>query len=259
MKYFCYIVLSCILSISTPAEVKFVDATAEAGITFQHVDGRTGEKYLIETLGSGALFFDYDADGALDLYIVNATHIPPPVPEDTSQTHLPRNTLYRNNGDGTFTDVTQQAGVGDIGYGVGCAAADVNNDGYPEIYVTNYGANRLYHNNGDGTFTDVTQQAGVGDERWGTSCAFLDYDLDGDVDLYVVNYMKFSVEENRWWETRGIRTYCSPTDQIAGSHFVSEPDILYRNNGNGTFTDVTADAGISHRRTRSRGCSWGLR
>ena len=247
MKYFCCLVLFCILSISTPAEVRFVDATADAGITFQHVDGRTGEKYLIETLGSGALFFDYDADGALDLYIVNATHIPPPVIEDASQTHLPRNTLYRNNGDGTFTDVTQQAGVGDTGYGVGCAAADINNDGYPEIYVTNYGSNRLYHNNGDGTFTDVTQQAGVGDERWGTSCAFLDYDLDGDVDLYVVNYMKFSVAENQWWETRGIRTYCSPTDQIAGSHFVSEPDILYRNNGDGTFTDVTSEAGISHR------------
>ena len=247
MKYFCSIVLSCFLSISAPAEVQFVDATADAGITFQHVDGRTGEKYLIETLGSGALFFDYDVDGHLDLYVVNATHIPLPVAEDTSRIHLPRNTLYRNNGDGTFTDVTQKAGVGDIGYGVGSAAADVNNDGYPEIYVTNYGQNRFYYNNGDGTFTDVTQKAGVGDERWGTSCAFLDYDLDGDVDLYVVNYMKFSIAENQRWETRGIRTYCSPTDQIAGSHFVSEPDILYRNNGDGTFTDVTAAAGISHR------------
>ena len=247
MRYCCCIVFSFILSMPVPAEVQFVDVTAAAGIAFRHIDGRTGEKYLIETLGSGALFFDFDADGALDLYIVNATHIPPPVGEDTSQTHLPRNTLYRNNGDGTFTDVTQQAGVGDTGYGVGCAAADVNNDGYPEIYVTNYGRNRLYHNNGDGTFTDVTQKAGVGDERWGTSCAFLDYDLDGDVDLYVINYMKFSIEENRWWETRGIRTYCSPTDQIAGSHFVSEPDILYRNNGDGTFTDVTEAAGISHR------------
>ena len=247
MRYCCCIVFSFILSMPVPAEVQFIDATADAGITFQHVDGRTGEKYIIETLGSGALFFDYDADGALDLYIVNATHIPPPVPEGTSQTHLPRNTLYRNNGDGTFTDVTQQAGGGDIGYGVGCAAADINNDGYPEIYVTNYGPNILYHNNGDDTFTDITQKAGVGDERWGTSCAFLDYDLDGYVDLYVVNYMKFSVEENRWWETRGIRTYCSPTDQIAGSHFVSEPDILYRNNGDGTFTDVTEAAGISHR------------
>ena len=247
MRCFYYVVIFFTLSVPAFAEVQFVDATAAAGISFQHVDGRTGEKFLVETLGSGALFFDFDADGALDLYIVNATHIPPPVAENTDQTHLPRNKLYWNNGDGTFTDITQKAGVGDIGYGVGCAAADVNNDGYPEIYVTNYGQNRLYHNNGDGTFTDVTQKTGVGDERWGTSCAFLDYDLDGDVDLYVVNYMNFSVEENRWWETRGIRTYCSPTDQIAGSRFVSEPDILYRNNGDGTFTNVTEAAGISHR------------
>ena len=247
MKCLYYVVLFFILHAAAFAEVQFVDATAAAGISFQHVDGRTGEKYLIETLGSGALFFDFDVDGALDLYIVNATHIPPPIDEKHSHGHLPENKLYQNNGDGTFIDITQKAGVGDTSYGVGCAAADINNDGYPEIYVTNYGPNILYHNNGDGTFTDITQKAGVGDEHWGTSCAFLDYDVDGDVDLYVVNYMKFSVEENRWWETRGIRTYCSPTDQIAGSHFVSEPDILYRNNGDGTFTDVTEAAGISHR------------
>lgn len=230
------------------AEVQFVDATTAAGIDFQHVDGRTGEKYLIETLGSGALFFDFDLDGHLDLYIVNATHIPPPIDGKSVQTaEFPQNRLYRNTGNSTFIDVTHKAGVGDTGYGVGCAAADINNDGYPEIYVTNFGRNRLYANNGDGTFTDITQRAGVGDERWGTSAAFLDYDLDGDVDLYVVNYMKFSIAENRWWETRGIRTYCSPTDQIAGSHFVGEPDILYRNNGDTTFTDVTQNAGISHR------------
>ena len=247
MRYLCCIVFFFILSTSAHSEVKFVDATAAAGIAFQHVDGRTGEKFLIETLGSGALFFDFDADGDLDLYVVNATSIPPPVDEKTSQTHLPQNKLYRNNGNGTFTDITHKAGVGDTGYGIGCAAADTNNDGYPEIYVTNYGRNRLYHNNGDGTFRDVTQKAGVGDERWGTSCAFLDYNLDGDVDLYVVNYMKFSVAENQWWETRGIRTYCSPTDQIAGSQFVSEPDVLYRNNGDGTFTNVTEASGISHR------------
>lgn len=247
MRYACCVILSLIFTSHISAEVQFLDVTTAAGIDFQHVDGRTGEKYLIETLGSGALFFDFDIDGHLDLYIVNATHIPP-LDGTTNQTaDFPQNKLYRNIGNGTFTDVTHTAGVADTSYGVGCAAADVNNDGYPELYVTNFGQNRLYHNNGDGTFTDVTQKAGVGDERWGTSCAFLDYDLDGDLDLYVVNYMKFSIAENRWWETRGIRTYCSPTDQIAGSHFVSEPDILYRNNGDSTFTDVTENAGISHR------------
>ena len=248
MRYLCCIVLSLILSPHISAEVQFSNVTTAAGINFQHVDGRTGGKYLIETLGSGALFFDYDIDGHLDLYIVNATHIPPPLDGKSARAEeLPQNKLYRNNGNGTFTDATRRSGVGDIGYGVGCAAADINNDGYPEIYVTNYGPNRLYSNNGDGTFTDVTQKAGIGDERWGTSCAFLDYDLDGDVDLYVVNYMKFDIAENRWWETRGRRTYCSPTDQITGSHFVSEPDILYRNNGDGTFTDVTEKAGILQR------------
>ena len=239
MKSIYCLLLTLTLSTFAHPQVRFIDTTAEANITFRHVDGRTGEKYLIETLGSGALFFDYDNDGNLELYVVNANTIPPSAEN--------RNTLYHNNGDGTFTDVTDASGVGDIGYGVGCAAADIDNDGYVDIYVTNFGANRLYHNNGDGTFTDITQKAGVGDERWGTSCAFLDYDLDGDTDLYVVNYMKFSLEENRWWETRGIRTYCSPTDRIAGSHLVSEPDILYRNNGDSTFTDVTQASGISHR------------
>ncbi len=228
----------------TPAQpqIQFVDVTAAAGIHFKHVDGRSGQKYLLETLGSGAAFFDYDNDGRCDLYIVNGADLPgftAPVP--------PTNVLYRNNGDGTFTDVTAQAGVGHTGYGVGCAAADYDNDGYRDLYVTNYGPNVLYHNNGDGTFTDVTQKAGVGDSRWSTSCAFLDYDRDGDLDLYVVNYMNFRVEENRWWEMRGVRTYCSPADQIAGSLFVSESDTLYRNNGDGTFTDVTKDAGVFFR------------
>ena len=155
MRYTCGIILSLILVSYISAEVQFLDVTTAAGINFQHVDGRTGEKYLIETLGSGALFFDFDLDGDLDLYIVNATHIPPPLDGKANQIEeLPENKLYRNNGDGTFTDVTHKAGVADTGYGVGCAAADVNNDGYPDIYITNFGRNRLYSNNGDGTFTD---------------------------------------------------------------------------------------------------------
>ncbi|HIE29008.1 TPA: CRTAC1 family protein [Candidatus Poribacteria bacterium] len=191
-------------------------------------------------MGSGAAFFDYDNDEDIDLYIVNAADLP----GFTSKVP-PTNVLYRNNGDGTFTDVTSQAGVGHPGYGVGCAAADYDNDGYQDLYVTNYGPNVLYHNNGDGTFTDVTRKAGVGDPHWSTSCAFLDYDNDGYVDLYVVNYLPFSVETSAWWIVNGVRTYCSPPDQFAGAVFHGEPDTLYRNNGDGTFTDVTKEAGIS--------------
>ena len=241
-----YYLLFCSIFVWPPAsytEVKFVDVTADARIDFRHIDGRSGEKYLIETLGSGALFFDFNVDGNLDLYIVNGAHTSSPI----QTTDHPKNKLFQNNGDGTFTDVTLKAGVGDTGYGVGCAAADINNDGYPEIYVTNFGSNRLYQNNGDGTFTDITEKAGVGDTRWGTGCAFLDYDLDGYVDLYVINYMIFSTEGNQGWESRGTRIYCSPVDQMDSSIFKSEQDILYRNNGDGTFTDVTIAAGITHR------------
>ena len=247
MRCFYPILFCFILLISyTDAQVKFTDVTDKAGIDFLHFDGRTGDKYLIETLGSGALFLDYDSDGDQDLYIVNASQISPT--DDFKNNLNPNtNTLYRNNGDATFTDVTQIAGVGDTGYGVGCAAADINNDGFPEIYVTNFGANRLYLNSGNGTFTDISEKAGVGDERWGTGCAFLDYDLDGYIDLYVVNYMQYAVPSEKGWIIRGVRTYCSPTDQIDKSNFKSESDILYRNNGDGTFIDVTEQAGIKHR------------
>ncbi len=243
MRSVCYLLCLVFFSTSACPEVQFIDVTMSAGIDFEHFDGRSGEKYLIETLGSGALFFDFNVDGNLDLYIVNGAHVSSPI----QTTDRPKNSLYQNNGDGTFTDVTLKAGVGDTGYGVGCAAADINNDGFPEIYVTNFGSNRLYYNNGDGTFTDITEKAGVGDKRWGTGCAFLDYNLDGYVDIYVVNYMIFSTEGNKGWESRGARIYCSPVDQMDNSRFKSEPDILYRNNGDGTFTDVTVAAGITHR------------
>ena len=243
-RYPLLVALTVLLSNATGAQdqIQFVDATAEAGIDFKHTDGRSDQKYLLETLGSGAVFFDYDNDGNIDLYVVNGADLP----GSTSPTP-PTNILYRNNGDATFTDVTAQAGVGDTGYGVGCAAADYDNDGHQDLYVTNYGTNVLYRNNGDGTFTDVTQKAGVGDNRWSTSCAFLDYNLDGYLDLYVVNYIKFSLAESRWWEVKGFRTYCSPTEQLAGDVFVSESDTLYRNNGDGTFTDVTEAAGVFFR------------
>ena len=165
---------------STEGKISFTAVTEEAGIQFQHVDGRSGQRYFLETVGSGVAFFDYDDDGLLDIYFVNSADLPgshSPTP--------PTNRLYHNNGDSTFTDVTERAGVGDIGYGAGCAAADYDNDGDLDLYVTNFGANVLYRNNGDSTFTDVTQHAGVGNNHWSLGCAFADYDRDGFVDLYV--------------------------------------------------------------------------
>ena len=233
--------------VSADTNIQFVDVTQEAGIHWKHVDGRSGQKYFMETLGSGAAFFDYDADGDPDLYFVNGA----PLPGYVSQ-EIPTNCLYRNNGDGTFTDVTEKAGVGDTGYGHGCAVGDYNNDGQLDLYVTNYGTNRLYRNNGDGTFTEVAESAGVTEPRWSTSCAFADYDRDGNLDLYVVNYIVFDINENPWCGLRekGIRAYCEP------DNFIAQSDTLYRNNGDGTFTDVTKTAGIYNTTGKGLGVVW---
>ncbi|MXV75362.1 CRTAC1 family protein [Candidatus Poribacteria bacterium] len=228
--------------------IQFVDVTQEAGIHWKHTDGRSGQKYFMETLGSGAAFFDYDADGDPDLYFVNGAPLPGYVADD-----IPTNCLYRNNGDGTFTDVTENAGVGDTGYGHGCAVGDYNNDGQLDLYITNYGTNRLYRNNGDGTFTDVAEVAGVTEPRWSSSCAFADYDRDGNLDLYVVNYIVFDIDENPWCglKEKGIRAYCEP------DNFLAQSDTLFRNNGDGTFTDVTKSAGIYNTTGKGLGVVWG--
>ena len=233
--------------VSADTNIQFVDVTQEAGIHWKHVDGRSGQKYFMETLGSGAAFFDYDADGDPDLYFVNGA----PLPGYVSQ-EIPTNCLYQNNGDGTFTDVTEKAGVGDTGYGHGCAVGDYNNDGQLDLYVTNYGTNRLYRNNGDGTFTEAAESAGVTEPRWSTSCAFADYDRDGNLDLYVVNYIVFDIDENPWCGLRekGIRAYCEP------DNFIAQSDTLYRNNGDGTFTDVTQTAGIYNTTGKGLGVVW---
>ncbi|GIX06181.1 MAG: RNA-binding protein [Candidatus Poribacteria bacterium] len=218
------------------AEIRFSDVTQEAGIHFVHVAGMTGRKHLTETMGSGAAFLDYDNDGDLDLYIVQSGYLPDERPPDN-----PGSVLYRNNGDGTFTDVTALAGCSNNDrYGMGVAVGDYNNDGFDDLYVTNYGPNRLYRNNGDGTFTDVTEEAGVGDPRWGTSAAFLDYDRDGDLDLFVANYLEVPLDAApcRNVQNPDLLEYCHPRV------FPGQGDVLYRNNGDGTFTDVSEAAGV---------------
>lgn len=217
-----------------PAEslTHFTEVTNSAGIRFTHANGATGAFHLPETLGAGGAFLDYDNDGNLDLYLVNSAA---------------PSALFRNNDDGTFTDVTASAKVNNQGsYGHGVACGDVDNDGYVDIYVTNFGANRLYYNNRDGTFTDITAQAGVGDTRWSSSATFFDYDSDGYLDLYVVNYVHYRLdgsapiclETPAFNATEKVRGYCHP------KHFEGASDRLYRNNGDGTFTDTTDVANI---------------
>jgi enediyne biosynthesis protein E4 len=233
------------------ADVTFVDVTDEAGIAFHHTNGANGRRYTVETMGSGGAFFDFDSDGDLDIYLVNGAALSRSKGSvDTvalnSETP-PTNKLFANNGDGTFIDVTGRAGVGDTGYGMGCAIGDIDNDGAPDLYVTNFGANVLYRNNGDGTFTDVTVAAGVGEERWSSSAAFFDYDLDGYLDLFVLNYLDYTLEKNRIWLGKaGLPIYCGP------SYYFAERDTLYHNNGDGTFTDVTQEMNL-YRLTKGLG------
>ncbi len=231
--------------------IGFTDVTAALGIQFRDVNGESGKKYFIEPLGRGVALFDFDNDRDLDLYLVNGCDLPggaqleTDAPGTKTQTplcgvlfHPPKNALYRND-EGTFTDVTTEASVGDAGYGLGCCVGDYNNDGFADLYVTNYGANVLYRNDGDGTFTDVTQHASVGNHQFSSGCAFVDYDADGDLDLYVVNYVQFDTNANPECTRQGVRTYCTP-EALSGT-----VDTLYRNNGDGTFTDVTEKAGIA--------------
>ena len=222
------------LSLSSAA-IQFIDVTAEAGITFRHINGAEGTFHLPETLGAGGAFFDADNDGNLDIYLVNSGYW-----EESPSADETPSVLYRNNGDGTFTDITTTAGVGNCGnYGQGAACADYDNDGNVDLYVTNFGVNVLYRNNGDGTFTDVTVHAGIGDPNWSSSACFLDYNQDGYLDLFVVNYLVYSVDvPYRPCGEDGIQTYCHP------SLFEGAPDTLYRNNGDGTFTDVSQEAGV---------------
>jgi len=217
--------------------VRFTDIRQAAGITFKQDATATEQKYYLETMGTGVGWIDYDQDGLPDLYFVQsaATDIYKP----SQPLH---SVLYHNNGDGTFTDVTEKAGVGAEGhYGQGVAVGDYDNDGYPDLYVTGYGRAILYHNNGDGTFTDVTEKAGVADKGgWSTSAGWFDYDKDGYLDLVVLNYIEWTPQNNIWCGERraGFRAYCHP-DNYRGQHIK-----LYHNNHDGTFTDVSEKSGI---------------
>lgn len=220
----------------------FTDVTAAAGIRFRHTNGAFGKKYLPETLGSGVAFLDVDSDGWQDLLLVNSRHWPgrsgaPAYPA-----------LYRNNRNGTFTDVTRPAGLASETYGLGVTAADYDNDGDTDIYMTAVGPNRLFRNDGAGKFEDVTAKAGVGDPGFSASAAWFDYDRDGHLDLFVGNYVDWSIATDRFCSLSGkTKSYCTPES------YKGQSPTLYHNRGNGTFEDVTKKAGLFDSSTKTLG------
>jgi enediyne biosynthesis protein E4 len=217
-------------------------APAASGIVWTHTAGKSATKYLPETTGAGCAFLDYDNDGWMDIYLVNSG------PCDFYTPARPlRNALYRNNRDGTFTDVTEKAGVPGGGYGQGVAVGDYNGDGFPDIYVTQYGRSILYRNNGDGTFTDVTEQAGVAAPGWASSAVWFDYDNDGRLDLFVGRFADFDKSKHRPCNQGGLAEYCVP------KLYDGMPSWLFHNNGDGTFTDVSKETDIA----RHLGKAWG--
>jgi hypothetical protein len=236
--------LLCATVMNDKWPVRFVDAAAKAGLTAANVSGDTAnKKYILEMNGSGVAFIDYDRDGFVDLFVVNGTRLAPAAGSPDPVSHL-----FHNNGDGTFSDVTREAGLAFSGWGQGACVADFDNDGYDDLFVTYYGKNRLYHNNGNGTFTEMAERAGVAgaEGRWNSGCAFVDYDRDGKVDLFVANYVDLGPNfsnvakpgAGEFCQYKGIPIACGPRGLPAAVNY------LYRNNGNGTFTDVSVPSGI---------------
>ena len=217
----------------TPPAAWIVDVTEEVGIDFVHETGEAGGLHLPSIMSAGAALFDYDGDGDLDAYFTNGSFVLDP--DDSRPT--PRNRLYRQEDDGSFVDATDESGLGDPGYGMGLAVGDVDNDGDLDVYLGNFGADRLYLNRGDGTFEDATEAAGLDVDGFASSVIFCDYDVDGDLDVYVARYVSY--DRNRICnDSAGRRDYCTP------AVYPAEPDILLRNNGDGTFTDASVEAGI---------------
>ena len=236
---------SSIPSSSAPSGLiqgNFVDITAKSHVVFNGQASYTPKKYLIETMGSGVALFDYDNDGLLDIFFVNGAPLTDPmdkgaVPQKTGPKYW--NRLFHQKKDGTFEDVTEKAGLQGIGYDMGVAVGDYDNDGYEDLYVTAYGGNRLYHNNGNGTFTDVTEKSGTGGNGWSTSAAWVDLDNDGLLDLVVLRYLDWKFDDVWCGEHReGYRSYCHP------DIFKPIVPLVYHNDGNGHFTEVAAKVGI---------------
>ena len=227
----------------TPLGFSFVDVAKESGLNAKTIfGGEHKNRFLLETTGCGVAFFDYDHDDWLDIFLVNGSRL-----EGFPKGQEPVSHLFKNNRDGTFTDVTAKSGLGRAGWGQGCCVGDYDNDGWNDLFVSYYGQNVLFHNNGNGTFTDVTVKAGLGQvgtkTRWGSGCAFLDYDRDGHLDLFVANYIDFDIKtaplpEAAGCAYKGIQVACGPPGLNGGKN------VLYRNNGDGTFTDVSKKAGM---------------
>jgi enediyne biosynthesis protein E4 len=222
---------------------KFSDVTSALGLQFQYMASHTSRKYLIETMGSGVALFDYDNDGRLDIFLVNGAAVSDPTPKGTiPQKTGPKywNRLYHQKQDGTFEDVTEKAGLQGVGYGMGVAVGDYDNDGFEDLYVTAYGGNKLYHNNGDGTFTDITEKAGVGGSGWSTSAAWVDLDGDGLLDLVVLRYLQWDFDDMWCGEHKeGYRSYCHP------DAFHPTTSLVYHNDGQGHFTEISQKIGLS--------------
>jgi hypothetical protein len=223
------------LNVHASADI-FTEITESAGIHWKHVSGESRDRFLIEAMGGGVALADFDNDGHLDIFLVAGGATP-----HGDKSSVPRNALYRNLGNGKFEEIASKAAVDRLSfYGMGVAAADYDNDSFPDLYVTGYPSSALFHNNGNGTFTDVTLKAGVANSgKWAASAAWFDYDRDGRLDLFVTNYAKFSFDGLQHCTYDGQPTYCAQTA------YEGEPSTLYHNNGNGTFTDVTIQSGLS--------------
>ncbi|MHC4323401.1 MAG: CRTAC1 family protein [Planctomycetota bacterium] len=228
------------VSISSGAEQTlpvFTEVTGQAGINFKHSYGDFDLSNIVEGTGAGAMFFDYNGDGWLDIYFVNGCWLKN-VNDNRGRTLRGKlaNSLYRNNKDGTFSDVTEETGVGDTSFGFGCSAADYDKDGDLDLYVLNYGPNVFFRNNGDGTFTDISESSGLDNSRWSLSAPWFDYDGDGDLDVYVANYLEY--------DSGKFRSYYAAAGYPGPLSYRGQPDTLYRNNADGTFTDITKEAGV---------------